>query len=295
MTDTKYIVTPIGRLVQGDPFTPKTTDMKGKPRTDKQGNPRSEWFIALAIAKSDPGLNAFKSAIATAAQQDWPGGEWQRSDFFWKMVDGDTQEHHSKTGFSGHFVFRMTNGYPIKIYTKDGEQQIVDQSQIKRGDYFRASVSVKGNGDQTNPGIYINVWLLEHLGYGEEIVGGPTAKEVFGSNAVTYIPPGLSKTPVASGPGLSVPESGITQPASPIQPPSNIATPQLPPVQMNQMNQMAQQGKDFLTPKTPDTPKYEMTEKAGQITYEQFIEVGWTHEKLVQEGYIKELTDMMPF
>jgi hypothetical protein len=328
MANANYIITPVGRLVQGDPFKPNTTDMKGKPRTDKQGNPRSEWFVALAIAKTDPGLDQFKQAISIAAQQDWPGGEWKRPDFFWKMVDGDVQEHKDKAGFAGHSVFRMTNGYPIKIYTKGGEQQIVNPDQVKRGDYFRASVSVRGNGDHTNPGIYINIHMLEHIGYGEEISGGPDAREVFGSNTVGYTPPGMSQTPVASGPGLGAPAPGIMTPQPqtvlgsaivdavmtgapgpfsetsaktppvagpgvPGAPDSN--TPKPTPVP----NPAAPQPSyDFLTPGTTATggkPAVKMTEKAGSFTYEQFIAQGWTHERLLQEGYIKEPADFPPF
>jgi hypothetical protein len=298
MVNANYIITPVGRLVQGDPFKPNTTDMKGKPRTDKQGNPRSEWFVALAIAKTDPGLDQFKQAISIAAQQDWPGGEWKRPDFFWKMVDGDVQEHKDKAGFAGHSVFRMTNGYPIKIYTKGGEQQIVNPDQVKRGDYFRASVSVRGNGDHTNPGIYINIHMLEHIGYGEEISGGPDAREVFGSNTVGYTPPGMSQTPVASGPGLGAPAPGIMAPpvagpGVPGVPDSN--TPKPTPVP----NPAAPQPSyDFLTPGTAATyskPLIKMTEKAGSFTYEQFIAQGWTHERLLQEGYIKEPADFPPF
>ena len=48
--DAVNILTPVGRMVQGSPFEEQTTDMKGKQLTNAQGQPRSEYFFAIAQA-----------------------------------------------------------------------------------------------------------------------------------------------------------------------------------------------------------------------------------------------------
>ena len=50
------ILTPVGRLVQGDCFEPQTTDAEGKPLLIKNGpnagQPRVEYFMAIAVPKN---------------------------------------------------------------------------------------------------------------------------------------------------------------------------------------------------------------------------------------------------
>ena len=44
--------TPVGRIVAGNLYTPNTKNAEGKPLVDKAGNPRNEFFFAVAIVFS---------------------------------------------------------------------------------------------------------------------------------------------------------------------------------------------------------------------------------------------------
>jgi hypothetical protein len=76
MTEPTQILTPVGRIVQGDCFKGRDTDMQGNPLTVKTGpragEARSEWFVALAVPKTDPGWPAIQAAIHQAAQAGFP-------------------------------------------------------------------------------------------------------------------------------------------------------------------------------------------------------------------------------
>ena len=53
------ILLPVGRLVEGSLYRAQTTDMDGKPLTFKNGpnagQPRKNWFFAVAIPKGVEG------------------------------------------------------------------------------------------------------------------------------------------------------------------------------------------------------------------------------------------------
>jgi hypothetical protein len=224
--------------------------------------------------------------MQTVAQQDFPSGEWRKPDFFWKRVDGDLPDNAAKPGFPGCLIFRMTNGFSVKAFTRGGESQIVDPKQIKRGDYIRANVSVNGNGDQMRPGLYINVWLIEFVAYGEEITLGPDPRAVFGSAPEPTLPPGASVTPVAAGPGIATPgtpmPSTYAQPQTAAGPAPTVSDP-LAASEPTQPTQPAiTPAYDFLDPK----PTRKMTDKAGANTYEAYQAKGWTDEQLIQHGFM---------
>ena len=67
-------LTPVGRMVQGDPFVANTTDMKGKPLTNKDGTARVEYFCAIAVPKTDAAVNEFWAKAQQVAAAGFPGG-----------------------------------------------------------------------------------------------------------------------------------------------------------------------------------------------------------------------------
>lgn len=256
MTDENYLFV-TGRLVQGDVFTPQTKNMRGGPLTDLQGNPKVQYFIAVAVEKTDAAMLQTWQQIQQIGQAGFPGGEFQRPDFAWKVLDGDDPKHAGKAGFAGHMVFRFTSGFPVKAYTKGAASQIVDPSQIKRGYYIRVAFTVKPNGNSTKPGLYLNLTLVELVGYGEEIATGPDGAALLRAAGDIALPVGASAAPVASGPPMTPPP--MTPP--PMTPGGIIPAP------------------DFLKPPV-------MTDKAAGASYQQFIEHGWTKEALITEGYM---------
>ena len=221
------ILTPVGRLVQGSPFEPQTTDAEGRPLVIKNGpnagQPRVDYFMAIAIPKTDPGYLDVWAKIHATAQRDFPtlfdaAGNCVNPKFAFKVIDGDSAVPNqkgilpnSREGFPGHWVLYFSSGFAPKCYKKtaDGQalEQLTEPESVKRGYYIRIYGQVTGNGSQQQPGIYLNHRMLELVGYGEEIATGPQADTVFGATApAAVLPAGASATPLALvGPPLAHP------------------------------------------------------------------------------------------
>lgn len=252
MTNKVDLLTPVGRMVQGHPMEQQTTDHKGNPLVTKTGpnigKPRVAYFFAIAIPKNDPQWPAFKQQIDAIAQASYPAGEWQRPGFAWKIVDGDSTIPNENggvpanmEGFPGNWVIRCSGGFEPKVYTAGGASQIVDKTQIKRGDYVRAYLSVKSNDQSgSQAGIYLNPNMVEFVGYGQEIVTGPSGEQVFGG-APAALPPGASATPLAPTTTIAQPQQQQTMAPPPVQQQQTMAPP--PPVQ-----QTVAPAPDFLNP-----------------------------------------------
>lgn len=201
-----YITTPVGRFVMGDAFEGSNEDMNGRPRLDQKGQPKTQWFMGVAIPKTDPEFPGMWAQITAVGQRDFPAGEWQKPDFAWKIVDGDAK-YPDRPECKGCYVVRFSSGFAPTVYNAQNVQ-IVDKTQCKRGDYVRIYMSVSGNDDRTKPGVYINHHMVQVCGFGEEIKSGPSAAEVFGAKAFT-LPPGASATPVAPAAGMPALPSGM--------------------------------------------------------------------------------------
>ena len=276
------ILTPVGRMVQGDLFVPQTKDMEGRPLVDKQGAPRANYFFAIAIPKADPGVAALIAEIHKVGQEGFPAGQWRMPGFSWKILDGDDPTNNAKEGFIGHWVFRISSGFAPPIWETGGTARIVVPGKPKRGDYIRAVVNVVANGSTSKPGVYINHQLVEFVGYGQAISSGPDGAEVFGAAPKAVLPAGASLTPVAgapvaapglpgAAPGLpGLPGAAPGLPGAPVVPAPDFLTPPVPPV-----------------PVVPAVPV--LTAKAGGVTYAQMIAAGWTDLTLKQHGYIDDV------
>jgi hypothetical protein len=233
MSEAKKILTPVGRIVAGDCFKGSDKDANGNPRTIKSGpnagQPTTQYFIGLAIAKTDPGWPALEQAIDAAAREAFPSlfdaaGKCVRPDFARKIVDGDSQIPNQnnkrpcdKEGYPGHWVVSFSTSFAPGCYTKGGAERIMDTTAIKKGDYVRVDGSVKGNDNAQKPGVFLNHNMVEFCGHGTEIVSVPDAAAVFGGAPVTALPAGASEIPtapttppVAGGPGSA---TAAVQPA----------------------------------------------------------------------------------
>ena len=294
--------TPVGRVLQGNPLDVQTKGKNGRPLINKQGEPKVNYFFALGIAKTDPGLPAIFADAQAVAQRDFPRGDFQLPTFAWKILDGDDPKYKDKIGFPGHYVFKCTSGFPITCFTKGGMQIITDKEHIKRGYYGRAIISFKGNKETDKPGLYINTRAFELFAYGEEIQVGPSGEELFGQGPTT-VPTGASAIPVADAtggmpgatqvPGVSSAPGmlGATVPGVPevmpdmTAPTGNFLNPQGPPPAADV---------PAATPPAPGNPPIKtMTPKAGGLPYEAYVKQGWTDAQLIAHGYMK--TDDIPF
>jgi len=294
MSERTDILTPVGRLVQGDLFAGSSTGYGGKALTDKNNNPRTEWYVGLAIPKTDPEWPALWAKIQAAAAAGFPGGQSQLPTFSWKVVDGDAPEHANKEGAAGHYILRMSSGFAPQVYTAGGAAKIVDPAAVKRGDYIRVYGSVAPNGDMQKPGVFINVNMAELVGYGDAIQSGPDGAVIFGASQAA-LPPGASQTPTAgtplatgpaatppagpAAPGQMVGGPGTTFPNPPgaATPPAGTAAPGVTPAP------------DFLGTQaaTPTPPAGPVMLPAAQYTYEQYKAANWSDEQLRAQGLMQ--------
>lgn len=324
MTDSVQILTPVGRLVQGDLYKGNDKDAEGKPLVVKTGpnagQPRLDYFFALAIAKGGEQHWAYTDwgkQIWETGCKAFPNGQTQHPSFAWKITDGDSTIPNKKgrkpcdrEGYPGHWILSVSSGYPPKIYNRDGSEPITEPGAVKLGYYVQAYLTVAGNGSAQQPGVYLNHGMVALAGYGKEIVVGPDASAVgFGQAA---LPAGASAmpiggmsappaTPPVGGPGTPLP----TLPAVAPQPvpgtagaPLMTAPPTTPPVTPHP---------GFLTPGAanahpgpvvmmaapppiaapPAAPVRQMLPTAT-ATYEQYIAAGWNDAQLVQHGLMAQ-------
>lgn len=236
MSEKLFILTPVGRIVSGHPATENTTGYQNAPLVDKQGNPKSEYYFAIAVEQTNPEWEAFWNQIVAVAQRDFPGGQWQQPFFKWKISNGNSPEYASKEGYAGHHIINMKSGFAPSLHDMQCNQ--IDGSRIKKGDYVRVQISVQGNKDTTqNAGLFINPSMVQLCGYGPEILTGPSAQDIFGQAPVTNAPTGMSATPVApvnapAPPVAGVPGMPAPAPAAPVMPVAPPAVPTPAPVPM---------------------------------------------------------------
>ena len=222
-------LTPVGRIVSGDVFKGNDKDAEGRPLTIKNGpnagQPRKEYFIGLAIPKTDAAWPALEKLIKDTARAAFPAmfdasGNCINPKFAFKITDGDSQVPNSngkkpcdREGYPGHWVLHLSSGFAPKCFARGGEEAITDESMIRRGYYVRVFGSVRGNGSQQQPGVFLNHSMVELVGYGVEIVVGPSAASVFGEAAPAALPAGASATPLAPATSPAPAADPLTTPA----------------------------------------------------------------------------------
>lgn len=288
MSQKVNITSPVGRIVMGSLYDPSTTDAEGKPLVIKTGpnagQPRVNYFFALAIPKN-PGETHW--AQSAWGQQIWNVGNQafpniaQSPAFAWKIDDGDSAIPNKKgrkpcdnEGWKGHWILKLSGGFAPKVYQQEGAGyiQVTQKDFCKPGYYVEVAFSVEGNGSAQQPGVYLNHSMVAFRAYGPEITFGPdVASAGFGQ---TPLPEGASLTPAPS----AIPMPQATQaPAAPL-PTAVPVVPVIPNVQFAQVPAAP------AAPLPPAAPVHRMTPAAQGITYEAYIDQGWTDALLVQNG-----------
>jgi hypothetical protein len=269
-----------GRFIQGDIFTPNTKNMTGGPLVTKDGRPRQEFWIRVAVPKNDAAMAQEYAKLQAIAAAGFPGGESARPDFSWKVVDGDDPKFVGREAYKGCLLFKATTGFDnvAKVSRMGGKTVHLTDQDIKKGDYVRIAFTAQPNGDRQKPGLYLNLSLIELIGYGEEIIGGPDPDSILSAVGAAALPAGASATPVGPAAPMGVPAQtaapmGVpAQTAAPMGVPAQPAAPVPPPTGITP-------APDFLNPPV-------LTAKAGGASYQQFIDQGWTDETLRQHGYL---------
>lgn len=294
-------LTPVGRLVQGDPFEAQTKNMQGQPLMTMSGQPTQRYFVAVAFRKDDPAWAPLYAKLVASARAAFPAlfdanGNCTHPRFSWKVMDGDGTDDNGKSnankeGFAGHWILKFSSSFAPRCFHAGHYQpheQIQDPKAIQRGYYVRIAGSFEGNNNPTKPGLYVNLNMVELSGIGAVITTGPDAANVFGG-APAPLPVGAAPLPM---------HVGSAQIAAPSMP----AMPQMPVVAPNPMPVAVPPNPAFLNgpaapapvpamPVPPPAPAApvpvagpQMTAAAGGFTYEQYVSQGWTDEALRAKG-----------
>ena len=240
--------------------------MKGAPKTD--------YFFAIAISKSEAGWPAVLAEIQKAAAEAWPAGESKLPGFKWKIEDGDDPKNAKKEGFPGCWIVKCKSGLMPMGYRQNAQKTGYDPlleplKEIKCGDYAWVSVNIAGNNQPgAQAGIFMNGYKYVFMQMGEEITSGPSAEDVFGTTM-----PVMAGAAVAGTPAI-VPPHATDTPAGVPAPDMSFVHPPVTP-----------------TPVTTVTPPVAggivVTEKAGPgMTWKRLEEVGWTEPVARKLGMI---------
>lgn len=199
-----YLVSPPGRIIQGDLVTVNKTDHQNRPLEERKWNR----YFGLAIPKTDPTLGEFLGAVqqaALAGYQPHPHVAAQvqaglGSNFAWKIEDGDAVDA------AGQFIVKNDHARgcilikfqtTLEINACDRNNQPIDAATVKRGYWADVSMSVSINGATDNTaGIYVNPNTVRFLGYDDEIQSGPSIEQQFSGRAAANVG---SQTPVSPG------------------------------------------------------------------------------------------------
>jgi len=213
-------VSPVGRLVQGDPFKAQDKNKAGQPLQTQSGQPRVSYFVAVAFQKTDVAFGQLYQLMVQAARQGFPNlfnaqGQCTHPRFAWKLMDGDGVDddgkpNANKPGFAGCWVLKLSSGFPPKCFYAGRyapHEQIQDPKAIPRGYYVRVAGTIEANGDASKPGLYVNLSMVELVGGEPSMIinSGPDASAVFGGSAPQLpagVPPVAMGAPIPAGNGF---------------------------------------------------------------------------------------------
>lgn len=224
------LITITGRLIQGNLYTPSDKDSDGNLRTIKTGpnagKAKSSYYIGVAIPKTQAAWwsEPWGAQALAIVQQDWPRGEFsQRTDFAYKILDGDQKTTTGKTiaHGAGCWVIRLESMVQPALWNSNGSARLVEPNAIKTGYWVQVAFDYKGNGQATKPGMYASPVHVALAGYDTEIVGGPDVATAGFGNAA--LPSHVSTTPIGGAPlaamgapavpqlggGLAMPQPGV--------------------------------------------------------------------------------------
>ena len=253
---TEYGNSPVGRLISGDPWVKQTTDANNRPIPDDK---QSFWF-AVAIEKNAPGMNEMLGTMFKAAQAGYSQVPHIMAQinmgltapaFSWKIADGDEMRANPTTGAQeqrwkhgkGCWVVKFSTTLPIaSAKYQGGVPTYCDPSEIKRGYYVTVPFSTSANGNQDHTaGVYLNPQTVCLVGFGAEIVGGPSLEQQLGAGPGAYMPAGMTQTPqLPSGAPQAAPAPAQAAPApsgmpAPAQAPASVGNGSGMPTQLTSM------------------------------------------------------------
>lgn len=305
-------VSPVGRLVQGDPSTGfgSKVDWKTKePFVDKAGNPVTKYFLAIAVPKSTVGA-AFRDGkgnlilgnpgemigmLREAGKKGFPNlfdpsGNCLRDDFSFKYIDGDSTKINEDNkrwcdyeGFPGNWIFKFSTQLSVTLYDMNNCKVELSNNPIKRGHFVRIWGNITpGSPTGKKPSVYLNLGAVMHVAYGAEIVGFDTS-EVFSSVPQSALPAGASTVPIASA---ALPVGMAPQTAAPAIPQFGASVQQAPAPTVQPVP-------SFVNPPIPPAAPAPTPAPAAPSRY-QYNGVAYTYEQLIGYGWTSEQISPLP-
>lgn len=286
-TDYTYFTTPVGRLVSGSITQPKTKDNQGNPFIIKRGvdigKSTQKFDFGLAVPKGREASwkeTTWGKQLHDAAIKAWPNGQHAYPVFSSKVIDGDSTQLNAKQkrpceseGYPGHWIIYFSSNKAPQTVNNTGHAA-VDPKSIKKGDWVQIAGSTIGNENAEQPGMYMNHGVVSFQWAGDPIATGPDTSQMgFGG---TPAPAGASVAPTGSftAPAPTAPVAAVPAPVAPTAPVAPLVV--VPHTAI-------------LTPPPPAPAAPAgavMTVKAGGAKYADFINNGWTHAQLIENGYI---------
>ena len=185
--------------------------------------------------------------------------------FSWKIADGDEMRANSKTGEQelrwkhgqGCWIVKFSTTLPIaSAKYQGGVPTYCDPSEIKRGYYVTVPFSTSANGNMDHTaGVYLNPQTVCLVGFGPEIVGGPSLEQQLGAGPGEYIPAGMTQTPQLPSGAAPTPAPAPSGMPAPQPQPSGMPSPaQAPDTVGNGSGMPTQQPSGMPTPAASGTP-----------------------------------------
>ena len=194
---------PVGRFISGDLIKKNTTDHKGNPITENKHN----WWFAIAVEKGNPAVGPLLATIQQKAFEWFPNAQHSIQQgivfngFKFKIDDGDDPNQWKGDIGKGCWIFKFSTTQPFG--GADNNNVPIDLANIKRGYFVDVAFSISPNSEPNAPfdhttGLYMNPHTVRLIGYGQEIISGPSIDEQFANAQTGYVPAGMSATPVAN-------------------------------------------------------------------------------------------------
>lgn len=278
----KYGTSPVGRLIMGNPWVKEDKDQNQREiPLDKQ-----KFFFGIAVEKNAPGVNEMLGNMQQAAAEGYASVPnvlaqvqmgLSATAYSWKVQDGDEMVLDQATNqqvlrnkhAAGCWIFKFSTTLPVtpaKYPPQSNTPVPCDPSEIKKGYFVQVSYSttINGNMDHT-AGNYLNPKTVCLVGFGQEIVSGPSLEQQFTGGHGGYTPAGMTATPQApmgapgAAPAPGMPPMG-GQPAPGMMPQAGNAAP------VPEMGAPAPGATTVPQPATPPAPSG-MPQAGNPMTY----------------------------
>ena len=291
--DYTNITTPGGRLVSSSLYDPRTKDFDGKPMAFKDGTPKADYSVGIAIPKGTEqhwNQTPWGAQIWAIGDKGHPGGHVNSPMFSWKIQDGDSTVPNKKgikncdrEGYPGCWVLYASRSCaadrltPPCICNANGSQPITDPGAVKPGYFVQLRIAVADNSPSQTPGVYINLEMVALSGYGPEIISRTQEDPSSVGFGQGPLPAGASLTPPA---GIATQAPTPAAYAPPPAAPAPVAVTPNPAFALGVPVPPAP-----AAPAAPSAPPaHVMTPAAGGITYEAYRAASWTDAQLIQNG-----------